>query len=144
MPEAGRVGMTDPPRATTFFNRTFEEALALAEEARDYLAFEQTAARRALALPARLQLSEETFRLTARLTHMMAWLLARKAVFAGEMSERAAVATDAVLSDQGVCLAPGGEGADALPPRFRALLERSRRLYVRVARLDDMVRRQLA
>jgi len=34
-----------------------------------------------------------------------------------------------------------GESA-GLPQRFRDLIERSHRLYIRVARLDDMVRRQ--
>ena len=30
-----------------------------------------------------------------------------------------------------------------LPAYFRELMERSRRLYIRVARLDEMIRRQL-
>jgi regulator of CtrA degradation len=71
----------------------------------------------------------------------MAWLLAQKAVQAGEISPVAAAAAYR-LSEDDMCLLEGGaETTAALPEGLRDLLERSRALYVRVTRLDTLVQR---
>jgi regulator of CtrA degradation len=79
---------------------------------------------------------------TSRLTQTMAWLLAQKAVHAGELTITEAASDDYALSGGEICLDPSGPDNGDLPHGLRSLLERSYHLYVRVARLDAMVRRE--
>lgn len=125
---------------TAFFGKTYDETLALLREARDYAAFADPAERRAGDVAARLIGACESLRVTSRLSQIMAWLLARKAVFAGEISREQAAEEPFVLTGHTVCLA-GGDDEGLLPPHLKSLAERSRALYIRVARLDEMVRR---
>ena len=128
-------------QATAFFGKTYGEAMALLVEARDYFAHREPIDRQTLPPLERLRFCCETMRLTARLTQIMAWLLAQRAVFAGEISQRDALADHGALAEVGICM----EGEETtVPRRLAGLLDRSRRLYVRVARLDELARRQLA
>lgn len=128
---------------TAFFGKTDREALRLLAEARDYLAYLEPFDRGGLVPSDRLRLCLETMRLTARMTHVMAWLLAQRAVLAGEIALDQALGHEA-LAEVEICM--GGEESDwsGLPPRLVALLERSHRLYQRVARLDGLARRRSA
>lgn len=123
-----------------FFGKTYDETIALLHAARDYCAVQEPSERAALTPLERLRVSRETLRLTTRLAHVMSWLLAQKAVHAGEIALRDAAAEPFQLSRASVCLEPS-EDDDALSPRLLKLLAESHRLYVRVARLDDLVRR---
>ncbi|MFN0043316.1 MAG: DUF1465 family protein [Alphaproteobacteria bacterium] len=119
---------------TAFFAKTYDEVVALAVDARAHMAAPGGAAD--AMVEARCGL-----RLVARITHMMAWLLRQRAVHAGEIA-----ATDA-LDDEPLggieeCLDEGA--AESCSPALSALMDRSLRLYVRIARLDDMVRRNAA
>jgi regulator of CtrA degradation len=134
-------GQTAP---TAFFSRTYDEAVTLLEEARDYVARQEPADRRHLAVPEQLRLCCETLRMTARLTQIMAWLLAQRAVHAGEITVAEMVRQHQALSDVEICMTYGEADLVGLPAALTGLAERSRRLYVRIARLDDMVRRQLS
>lgn len=134
-----------PPVA--FFGRTYEDALALTQAARDYIAGARRVAKD-LAPGDALAFSVESMRLTTRVVQVMAWCLARKAIFAGELDggtatiERLTIERFS-LSGRDVCLGEA-EKADnsSLPERFRALLSESRALYVRVLRLDELLRRE--
>jgi regulator of CtrA degradation len=132
-------GQTAP---TAFFSRTYDEAIALLEGARDYIARHEPVDRQRLAAPEQLRLCCETLRMTARLTQIMAWLLAQRAVHAGEISAADVVRQHEALSDVEICMAHKETDLAGLPIAMANLAERSQRLYVRVARLDDMVRRQ--
>jgi regulator of CtrA degradation len=125
--------------ATAFFEKTYEEATDLLVEARDYIAIEEKADLEQLIASDRLRLSRETTRLTARLTTIMAWLLARKAVLAGELTQ-AEAAQPPYLLERNKMLADGDPDAyENLPELLSELMERSHRLYVRVTRLDELV-----
>jgi regulator of CtrA degradation len=124
---------------TAFFGRTYGEAVDLLYEARDYLSFFESDERHTLPPMERLMMCAETLRLTARLTQIMAWLLAQRAVQCGEMSRDEALAEP--LAALHVCMDGEDHEEGGLPPRLSGLLGRSRRLYVRVARLDEMARR---
>jgi len=121
-----------------FFDSTFEEALALTREARDYLTHGEPQDRHHLTPNERMLASCEAMRLTSRLTQVMAWLLVQKAVHAGEMTREEAKAPEFRLSGKSVCeeTVPPVEGQ--LQPRLAELLERSHSLYQRVARLDAL------
>lgn len=128
------------PAPTAFFNRTYDEAFALLVEARDYVARGQAEEYEFVDTGGRLRMALETTRVTARLTHIMAWLLARKAVYNGEISPAAASRPPYIL-DRNALLADDGPLHDTVPPALESLMERSQSLYIRVARLDELVRR---
>lgn len=122
-----------------FFDSTFEEALALTRQARDYLTHREPADRLKMSPADRMAASCETMRLTSRLTQIMAWLLVQKAVHAGEMTREEAAAPEFRLAGREVCeeTRPPVDGA-TLQPRLIELLDTSLNLYQRVARLDAM------
>ena len=129
---------------SAFFNKTYDETLGLLVEVRDYVMVNEPADRRRLAPVVGAKLSCEALRVTARLTQIMAWLLAQRAVHAGELSTEDLVRRNEALADIDICMATDEESLIVgLPARFRELLDRSHRLYIRVARLDEMIRRQL-
>jgi regulator of CtrA degradation len=124
-------------------HKTLDETLALLVRARDYMSYAVPSNQPGLLPAERLQISCEAMRVTARLSHVMAWLLAQKAVQAGEISAMAAAAAYR-LSEDDICLLEGAEISAALPEGLRDLLEKSRALYVRVTRLDALVQRAAA
>ena len=129
---------------TAFFSRTYDEAMGLLVEARNYVAVGELRHARPMPASERLLLCCETMRLTARLTHVMAWLLAQRAVHAGEITLAESAGENYALGGSTTCLEES-HGIEALGDDWlNGLLDRSRRLYVRVSRLDEMVRREVA
>jgi regulator of CtrA degradation len=122
---------------TAFFRKTYDEAIALLVETKNYV----TAAQRPSSKDDEIAVNLETTRVTARLTQIVAWLMAQRAVEAGELTAAQACEKKHRLGGQEICLNAQGEDSDKLPPALCDLLVRSRRLYQRVARLDDMLAR---
>lgn len=113
----------------------YTEAMLLADEARGYFDSEGQDERAALDPLLRVAYSCESLRVTTRLMHVVSWLLVRKAVAAGEMTESEGEAPDRRLGRA------GDSELDAtrlrlLPPRCREIIDASRDLYERVKRLD--------
>jgi regulator of CtrA degradation len=142
--QRARDGVSQTAQATSFFGKTYGEAMGLLEESRDYLTHREPIDRERLVSLDRLRLCCETMRLTARLTQIMAWLLAQRAVHAGEITQQVALGDNCALAELAVCMGGAEAESDVLPRHLVALLARSRRLYVRVARLDELARRQPA
>ena len=136
--------MLNPASANTaYFGRTYDEAMGLLIEARNYVAVNELRAPPALTPTDRLMLCCETMRLTTRLAHIMAWLLAQRAVYAGEITLADSAEEPYALGGSKICLTVVDE-VDRLGDEWlSALLERSLRLYVRVSRLDERVRREV-
>lgn len=130
--------------ASAFFDKTYRDALTLLREARDYLAYCHARDVRALEPFDRLRFSLESTRLTARLTDIMAWLLVQRAVAAGELTTSEAANTEHRLLRRRVCLVDLTHEDEALPRGLLSLLERSHRLYLRIARLDELVAKEAA
>jgi regulator of CtrA degradation len=126
-------------RTTTAFNRTYDEALAMVVEARNYMSYVEPRQRRAAKDIPDLKFSCEALRVTSRLTQVMAWLMLQRAVQDGEISAEEACQEDNRLAGHDVCLDTGAEEDDTLPEGLRSLLDRSYRLYQRVSRLEEMV-----
>jgi len=125
-------------------HKTFDETMVLLARARDYMSYAVPSSQPELLPAQRLQISCEAMRVTARLSHVMAWLLAQRAVQAGEISPVVAAAAYS-LSDDDICLLEGtAEASAAMPDGLRDLLEKSRALYVRVTRLDQLVQHAAA
>lgn len=126
-----------------FFKRTFDEVVALLLDVRTYFERAEPALVPGLAPIDRLRFSAESLRITARLAQMTAWMLAQRAVAAGEITaEEAGPAF--TLPDEPIWTAASELEATRLPERMLDLLESSRLLYVRVRNLDQMIRRSLA
>jgi regulator of CtrA degradation len=130
-----------PTAPTAFFGKTFEEAMSLLVEARDYIVVSAAQPPRGNSAEDQLRIARETMRITTRLTQIMAWLLTQKAVHAGELSTRQAASEEYRLDGQTLCLDNDDRHRAGLPDTLQALLTRSHALYVRVARLDELVRR---
>ncbi len=124
---------------TAFISRTYDEAMSLLVETRNYLSFRQSADGARIQPMDRLKLTREAFRLTSRLAQVMAWLMLRRAVINGEIADAEARRPEHRLAGHDVCLARADDLGDWLPDGMRGLLERSRALYERVARLDRLL-----
>lgn len=122
-----------------FIDRTFDEALALLEEVRTYILYEEKTDRADLPPAARVRQSLEATRMTARLTNVMAWLLLQKAAAIGEIEEHERAKDENRLGGRESCMENEAAEDDQLPLRMRELLVQSLSMYVRVARLDDMM-----
>ena len=139
--------MPEPETPVTYLRSTFEEALLLTRESRDYIAYQLPRDREPLEPAAQIAASCEAMRITARLTHVMAWLLIQRAVEAGELTKEQAAEAGNRLGGQDVCesgdadsqVFANGAGIGSLPPRLDELLIRSLALYQRVARLDSQL-----
>lgn len=137
---SGDVSVQPPAAApTAFFMRTFDEALALTSEARDYLAQYGEEDLRELSSEVGLRYSVESMRLTSRLTNVMAWLLVQRAAHEGEISYDELRQEEWRLGGREICMAEATVAMDNLPPIMADLLRRSENLFRRIARLDDMV-----
>lgn len=131
-------------RQTAFFSGPYDETMDLLEESRRYVATLTHPADVPCPPPVRLQVSFESMRLTARLTQVMAWLLAQKAMHAGEITMRDLASDQYALGAETICRNNDAAEQDEMPERLRRLLRRSFDLYERIARLDAMVRRAVA
>lgn len=126
-----------------YFRRTYDEALALVEEARNYVAYVEPRDRRGRDNRSRLGISCESMRVTSRLTQVMAWLLMQRAVAAGEISQDEAISPDNRLGAQDVCLSDRTYVPNDIPKSLKSLLDRSLSLYIRISRLENQILRTL-
>ena len=133
--------LNDVAQQIAYFDSTFEEAMALTRQARDYLAHQKQADFDRLSPVGRLVASCESMRLTARVTQVVAWLLVQKAVHAGEIEREQAAKPEYRLAGHAVCEETLPVLNEPMPERLADLLERSLRLYQRVSRLDAMLDR---
>jgi regulator of CtrA degradation len=131
-------------KSSTLLDRTFDEGVALTLEVRNYIAYHEQADRREFDLSRCLQVGYQHTRVSARLIQVMTWLLAMKALLAGEISPEQFASPQYALADSDDCRSPIGPEQNDLPPGLRNLLERSYALYSRIQRLDGMVRSKLA
>nr|WP_299595128.1 DUF1465 family protein [Sphingomonas bacterium] len=119
----------------------YTEAMLLADEAHAYFDMADATERDALPPLPRITFSCEALRLSTRLMHIVAWLLARRAIEAGEVLPGAA-------RDQAPRLGRADDSEPAayamLPAGARTLIVQSRELYHRVERLDGEIDREEA
>ncbi len=132
--------MAQSSSSTAFFDKTYNEALALTEQSHAYLSEIQHNNIGAESPTDELRLRCEAFRLTTRLMQVIAWLLTQRAIHAGELSA-AEVAEGAQyrLGATRVCLDDDQHRHEAIPATMSDMLDRSLNLYIRVERLDGLV-----
>jgi regulator of CtrA degradation len=133
--------MSEHTQFAKFINRTFDETMQLLEEARDYSILDWKEEVRGLPNDKSMRVTSERMRLTARLSEIMAWVMVQKAVADGEMTAEQAQSHEYHLSAHDVCLADNRDKPDACPERLGVMLDRSRDLYSRVIKMDQMASR---
>ena len=126
----------------TIVDMLYGEALTLADEARAAfdLSGRLTAASENEDL-ARIALSCEALRTTTRMMHAIAWLLNQRAFFAGELSEFQLRRHGRLPPPQPE---PSYDQIALLGPKLEDLIERTRRFYARIERLDMAWRNHFA
>ena len=122
-----------------YFNRTYDETLTLMVEARNYFRHSERVERDRAEPVIGLRMSCEAMRVTSRLTQVMAWLMVQRAVQSGELTAAEALESERRLSGWEVCLDDSFGGDETLPRGLRSLMDRSHRLFLRVARLEAML-----
>lgn len=110
----------------------YTEAMLLADEARAYFDETGRAEREALSPLERVTFSCESLKVTTRLMHVIAWLLTRKAIAAGEIREDQRTDSRRL----GHAAASEGDAVGQLPGGAVALIAASVDLYDRVAKID--------
>ncbi|GAB5388688.1 MAG: hypothetical protein Alpg2KO_16560 [Alphaproteobacteria bacterium] len=121
-------------------DKTYDEAYALLVEARNYAAFQQKADAQGREGRSKLVISMESLRVTTRLTHVMSWLLMQKSYRAGEIGLDEWRADKNRLTGGTICEESPEYNHGLIPEKLGELLEHSHRLYMRVARLDNLLR----
>jgi regulator of CtrA degradation len=125
--------------ASELFSKTFEDGMAMVEEAAAYLDGPGRIESRELGRKAALAYAGESMRLTTRLMQVASWLLVQRAIGEGEMAAKEANAEKYRLGAREICLGRKLEAHDFLPERLQDLLVRSENLYHRVDRLDELL-----
>ena len=98
--------MAQSTGSTAFFDKTYDDALALSEQAHAYLTEIQHDCYKTGSPIDDLRLRCEAFRLSTRLMQVMAWLLTQRAIHAGELTADAvAEGADFRLGASAVCRA---------------------------------------
>jgi regulator of CtrA degradation len=126
-------------RIAPFFGRTYDETMSLLLSARHYVANVQPGEPFQTDPDERLHMNCEAMRLTTRLAQVMAWLLAQKAVAAGELTRDEVRDERYRLGAHDLCLADTDARVARSSPRLGDLMGQSRRLFERVARLDSQL-----
>ncbi len=122
--------------APLYFRGTYKEAFDLLVEARNYVEHHVPAFKYSRDPPDRFAMTTETMRLTSRLTQVMAWLMAQRAVQEGEIEAAEFVDDKYRLEGHDVCLKRAIEDMEDLPDGLGDLMDRSYDLYNRIMRLD--------
>lgn len=130
----------ETPNVETVFDRTYDETLSLLIEARDYLAQNQALAQERGSVAHRLVYAHETLRLTARLSQVVAWVPAQRAIHAGEIAPNEVRAEDHRRAAREFCLADDTKATAMLPPYLQSLSKWAAGLYRRIGRLDALTR----
>ena len=130
--------------STAFFDKTYDEALALIERAHAYLSDIHHNNVRADTPADELRLRCEAFRLSTRLMQVMAWLLNQRAVHAGELSAaEVSEGAEYRLGSANVCRDDSQHRHLAIPAGLSEMLDHSLNLYIRTERLHEMMHRSI-
>lgn len=125
-----------------WLNKTFDETMGLLTEAKSYHAHNFQKQTDHLVPIDRLGATKESLRITSRLSHTMAWLMAEKAILSGEMGRQEFEEKFRPLSEELICIEEDYDPDLYIPKGLNDLLERSHRLFMRAIRLEEMLRFQ--
>ena len=120
-----------------FLPSIFNETLEMLFDAHHYFQARGSLDQTAISSDMRPDYANEMTRITMRLTSVMAWIMVRRAVYAGRIEEETA-AEQYRLEAVEVCREHRPETLAALPRAMGSLSHHSHELFERVFRLDAM------
>jgi regulator of CtrA degradation len=123
-------------QSSEHFDNIFREGMALVERTASYLDGPGRKEAKSLQGGAGVLYATESMRLTTRLLDLASWLLIRRAIKEGEMSEAEAQKKRKNVSLQGTAKASHVPGLAALPAGLQELISESYALNERIVRLD--------
>lgn len=123
------------------FPSLFHEAMEMIFDSYAYFEYQDSLDDPAQTQQFQTLMSNEMSRVTMRLTTVMAWLMARKAVLSGQISAEEA-AENYRIDGEEYCLESRSDLDHLLPAYMLDLLTRSQQLYERVWRLDQDLSQQ--
>ena len=124
-----------------FIERANQETIDLLLEARTYAQAIHGRNQAMSSSPRQLLINCEAMRLISRLARVMAWILECKAAPSPSGGLQKDEGDGQPLDKNAICMDTNGNDDARLPFELRVLLQRSYGLYVRVARLDAMIRK---
>ncbi len=119
-----------------FLPGVFNETLSLLFDAHHYFQSRGAEEQASISPEKRLFYSSEMSRVTMRLTSVMAWIMVRRAVYAGNIEEAKAT-SDYRLDGQEIYAVDDPEMMAQMPYYLNYLSSRSLSLYERILRLDQ-------
>ena len=120
------------------FQAIYREGMELVESTARYLDGEGRAEGKGLKGGASLSFATESMRLTTRLMNVASWLLIRRSVNNGEMTQERARHERVKLKIDGIGRPSHIKGFEELPARLRGLIEASFVLQDKVIKLDRL------
>ena len=126
--------------APAHFDRLAEEAVALLTEAQHYFSHYIGGGKQHFDADAQIVITRENQRITARLAQVMAWVLAEKAFHSGEITLRHLTSGRYSPPNTSFMTDNCELSEKDFPDTLRILLDKTHGLYLRVLRLDEMVR----
>jgi regulator of CtrA degradation len=142
--DGGSAGATTVSFAERFqsseqFDQVFKEGMALVERTASYLDGAGRKEAKALVGGASVLYATESMRLTTRLLDLASWLLIRRAVKEGEITEEEAAKKRRRVKLQAFGRPGHIKGYAELPETLRGLVEESFGLHDRITRLDAAI-----
>ncbi len=124
--------------ASPAFANLFRQGMALIDETAAYLDGEGRTASRGLSRGVLAAYAQQSLQLSTRLMQLASWLLLRRAVLEGDMSEESALRESARIDLDGPRRDLDQEAE--LPAQLAALVRRSHELQRQIAKLDAALR----
>jgi len=134
-PRSVTVSFGERFQASQQFDLVFKEGMALVERTAAYLEGPGRAEAKRLASPVSVLYAAESMRLTTRLLDLASWLLIRRAIKEGEISDAEAQRKRKAITLQAPAKTSHVQGS-SLPQGLRGLVEESYALHERIVRLD--------
>lgn len=135
-PRSVTVSFGERYQASEQFDLVFKEGMALVERAASYLEGPGRTEAKRLPPPANVLYAAESMRLTTRLLDLASWLLIRRAIKEGEMSEAEAEKKRDRVNLDAPARPTHVQGFAHLPEGLQSLVSESYALHDRIVRLD--------
>ena len=130
-------------QASEQFDVVFREGMDLVERTANYLDGEGRAEAKKLKAPFNVLYASESMRLTTRLLDLASWLLIRRSLKEGEITEAEARKRRSRVKLQALSRPSHIKGFEGLPEGLRKLIECSFALHDRIVKLDKAMMGQM-
>ncbi len=120
-------------------DKTYREAVALAEEASIYFRDQGLKDKTDLETVDRSIYVAESLRVSTRLMHAISWLMTQMAVEAGEITREDAAKSTNMLGGKDICLGEPDHSTENMPDAMLAMMAKSANIYERAMHLETLL-----